>query len=61
MYFQYKDILEKKTDKFTWEIYEQENFVKVGNENLTQKNLMFRELKIFQMMVTTISLYLEAY
>jgi len=45
MYFQYKDILEKKTDKFTWEIYEQENFVKVGNENLTQKNLMFRELK----------------
>ncbi|MDA7454416.1 methyltransferase, TIGR04325 family [Candidatus Pelagibacter ubique] len=45
MYFQYKDILEKRTDKLFWEIFEQENFVKVGNERFANQDLKFNEIK----------------
>ena len=45
MYFQYKEILEKKTETLCWEIFEQENFVKKGNQSFRDKNLIFSELK----------------
>ena len=45
MYFQYKEILEEKTEILCWEIFEQENFVKKGNQSFRDKNLMFSEIK----------------
>ena len=45
MYFQYKEILEEKTETLCWEIFEQENFVKKGNQSFRDKNLIFSELK----------------
>ncbi len=45
MYYQYKGILEMKTKLLYWEIFEQENFVKVGNEKFSNQNLKFTEIK----------------
>jgi len=45
MYFQYKEILDKNTESLKWEIFEQENFVQIGNEKFATQNLKFTEVK----------------